>query len=143
MLILFVLHSFLFFNAILFSNEYISMRYTYKQYKLIYIITREYDRIFYSFLFTNSVMKFYILILKINKKYLTFILFPIIILLLHILYLYFLKIFGDINPHIVKELLVSTFFLIIFYLIVAKIVVPLIITIIKEGNKECYKKIKK
>ena len=142
MLILFVLHSFLFFNAILFSNEYISMRYTYKQYKLIYIITREYDRIFYSFLFTNSVMKFYILILKINKKYLTFILFPIIILLLHILYLYFLKIFGDINPHIVKELLVSTFFLIIFYLIVAKIVVPLIITIIKEGNKEYYKKIK-
>lgn len=136
-------HTYLFFNAILFSDKYISERNQYKKGKEIqYIITKEYDRIilitFICFLIIRILRKLfdsqsYIyeneLILddsrlnedyfkKIKSFYICRCFFShFIICLLHLVYTYFILVFGMINNNIQLPLFISMIISLIIYAI--------------------------
>ena len=140
-LILISLHSFIFINAILFSDIYISERNSYKNLKLEFIITKEYNRLIYSFFICLIIIKLLSFLIE-QKKYLKafnkckLILAKIIITLLHISYFYFLMIFGTINHLIIVRLLISSLISLLVYFFFY-VIICFIVSIFKYFSIKC------
>ena len=138
------LNTLFFLNALLLSDEYISKRNAYKNNKnLEYILTEEYDRIIYSLLITLLIIKLFKWILKRleNRKKSILIIIYCLILLFHIFFIYFLVIFGNINPRIQLELFISTLVFIIIYMVL-NVLESLIIAFAKRYCNTFYTTVK-
>ena len=137
------LHTYFFINAILFSDKYISFRYSYKEkIGILFIIINEYDRIFFVFIVSFFILKIIRWLLdtqsglnkaeqflhakKFVKEIKTLktifkcksIFSNIVIFLLHLFYAYFILIFGNINSYTQIALFFSTIISLITYCII-------------------------
>ena len=120
------LHTFFFINTMLFTEKYIIERNTYKNKSEINFLITEYNRFIYTFIICIFFIRF--LQKEINEIYKTtykneyelvqsLLIFNIFILVLHLIYGYFITIFGFINFHIQKRLCNSMVIYLITYFI--------------------------
>ena len=118
------LHSFLFINAILFTDNYIAIKNAFKKSKLEYIIIVEYDIFIYWYiigLFINKIFH-WLLENKLNdcnincfkKNY--HIIINIIIFVFHLFCLFFFLIFASINQNTQEIIIISTMIFLAFCL---------------------------
>ena len=144
------LHTYFFINAILFSDKYISFRYSYKKKTgILFIIMNEYDRIFLVFIVSFFIIRIirwlldsqndlkkaeqylqegistelYINKIKHLKSIFIYksIISNIIICLLNLFYAYFIAIFGNINSHTQIALFLSMLISLFLYFIICGI----------------------
>ena len=107
------LHTLIFLNAIFFSDKNISEMNAYKNTKIEYIITKEYDRIIYTIFIGSCFFRWFHWLFK-EQEYLKcinkckFISGLIIIMIFHLSFLYFLLIFTTINIHNQVPLIISS-----------------------------------
>ena len=133
------LHTYSFFNAFLFSDKYISVRYSYKgNINLIYIITDEFSRILIVIIFSYLVLLIFKSLLNLTKdSKKIIIIFLIIIILIHLFYFYFIHIFTNINLNSINDLLLSEILSLFLYFIF-----KVFITFIKSCLNLCLQKCK-
>ena len=145
LIILFV-HTFFFFNALLFSDKYISNRYLFEEEiegigHFLYIIYNEYERIFTALFLSFFIIKIFRWILyeksveyldEIKKSdvsikriellkglYICKILFFLpVIIIFHCIFFYFILIFGNINSNTQLPLIISMLLSLILYFII-------------------------
>ena len=126
----------------LFSDKYISVRYSYKaNIPFPYIIWDEISRIsvatFFSFLFLK-ILKWILDIIKdcyYNNKLFSVIIILVIFNLPQIFCFYFNHIFININPKSLKAFIMSTIFSLIIHLII-EVIIILIKSLLKKWIKE-------
>ena len=90
--IMIYLHTFFFVNTLLFTDNYIKDSNTYNKIEIEFLITKEFDR----YIYTIIICLFIIQCINGLYKYI----FYIIVSLLHLVYGYYITIFGYINSHI-------------------------------------------
>ena len=128
------LHTLFFLNAFLFSDKYIIKRniYLIKNSDIIYILTREYDRLIYSYIITFilvNILKWLLdpesqeegnevlfKVLKPLKKCL-YCISIFIIICLHFTYSIFFIIFGKINPYSQVPIILSTIITLVLHVV--------------------------
>ena len=140
--IILIFPTYFFFNVFLFSDKYISVRYSYKaNIPFPYIIWDEISRIsvatFFSFLFLK-ILKWILDIIKdcyYNNKLFSVIIIIIIFNLPQIFCFYFNHIFININPKSLKAFIMSTIFSLIIHLII-EVIIILIKSLLKKWIKE-------
>ena len=141
------LHTYFFINAILFSDKYISFRYSYNEkIGILFIIINEYDRILFVFIVSFFIIKIirwlldahdglnradqflhikiiadlYLKEIETLKKIFKYksIFSHILIAFLHLFYAYFILIFGNINSYTQTALFLSMIISLIIYFII-------------------------
>ena len=141
--IIILIHSYLFFNMLLFSDKYISIRYSKGNINGGYIIIDTLERIKNIIIISFLILRIlkWILDLVNNRKKAIII---VCVILLQLGYFYFIHIFLNINPNSEKIILLSTIITlalyIIFYIIVISII-SLMEWISIKKNIECLSKI--
>ena len=114
------MYIYFFFNVILFTDQYISVRYNKKNITISY---NELIRILCAFFFSFGLLYIikWIFDIKIddnNKLLKVFVIFiKILIILIQIFFFYFIHLFININPNSLNDLLISTLFSLFIHII--------------------------
>ena len=131
------LYIYFFFNVILFTDQYISVRYNKKNITISY---NELIRILCAFFFSFGLLYIikWIFDIKIddnNKLLKVFVIFiTILIILIQIFFFYFIHIFININPNSVNDLIISTLLSLFIYFIINFIIFIFFPSLLKYIN---------
>jgi hypothetical protein len=131
------LYIYFFFNVILFTDQYISVRYNKKNITISY---NELIRILCAFFFSFRLLYIikWIFDIKIddnNKLLKVFVIFiKILIILIQIFFFYFIHLFININPNSVNDLIISTLLSLFIYFIINFIIFIFFPSLLKYIN---------
>jgi hypothetical protein len=137
--------TYFFFNVFLFTDKYISVRYSYKtDISFPYIIFAEISRISVATFCCFFVLKYikWIFDLKTDDKIKLFkgikIILIIFTIFLQIFFFYFIHIFININPNSIKTLISSTILSLIFHIIIDILLILIQLLLIKIGINDLF-----
>jgi len=131
--IIILLHSYYFFNIFLFSDKYISVRYSKEYINFAYIIADTYHRINHIIIisfFILRILKWILDIINLYPSKILKIIISIFLTLLQLFYFYFIHIFLNINSNSENVIIISTIISLVLYLIFYSFIL-LIISLMK------------